>query len=145
MRLTKPNSIEEHAKEVVREVRLQAQYRKNRWCHDAWETIMEAIEDQSPFMRDAGPCAVRIYQRLTELAFAYLAAKPNIANMAELHAGLQHDVEVLGLRFTVMNAVSESMNLLPPFTEKERQIVAVAIVHLGHLAKQLEKQLSDTS
>jgi hypothetical protein len=145
IRPDKTKEIEVFATEYVRCVRLKAQYRTNRWCRDAWSTILDAIEDESRDMRDAGPCAVRIYQKLVELAFSYLKAQPNVANSVELLDVIEIDVEVLGLRYTVLRLMSKLDGTPLPLTKQQQTMVEVAIIHLNHLALQLEKQTLDTS
>ncbi len=145
VRARRPDEIPDYVDEYVRTIREQTQFKKNRWCHDAWETIMEALEEESESMRAGGPCSVRIYERLVELAFAYLKAKPNIANVAELRGTIEADVEVLGLRMLVLKLQTKYENIRNPYSRKQQQILDVALIHLLFQAKLLDKQLMDTS
>ena len=80
------------------------------------------------------------------MAISHLKAKPNIANTAELQIAISEDVEVLGLRMLVLKLQSTYENLRNPYSQKEQQILDVALIHLTFLAKQLDKQLlMDTS
>ena len=145
MKLIPPQEFSKYADVAVLRVRNRATVKSGHWHRDAWETIAMAIEDESVFMREAGPCAVLTYEKLVDLALEHLRFDAEAEHAWELLRMLEQDVEILGLFMTAQRHLTDSMNAREPFAQEEHDIIAQAVINLGALALEMEKELTDTS
>ena len=78
------------AQNAVRWARFQVRVGKH-WRLDAWDVIMEGLQEVGTAMREAGPVASAYYATILQLAIEYLTAKPNTDRAHELKGLLADD------------------------------------------------------